>query len=87
MSAKEMFEKLGYKQLGSFKPDDNYIVIAWDKEKHGDRFTIYFYGDKEVRVVMETKRGEIYPPIVELEELQAINKQIEELGWLGSDDK
>ena len=86
MSAKEMFEKLGYEQLGSFKSDDNYIVIAWDKEKYGDKFTIYFYGDKAVRVVMETKRGEIYPPIVELEELQAINKQVEELGWLGSDD-
>ena len=40
MKAKDMFEKLGYKQLGSFKPDDNYIIIAWDKEKYGDRFTI-----------------------------------------------
>ena len=81
MSAKEMFEKLGYKQLGSFKPNDNYIVIAWDKEKHSDRFTIYFYGDKAVRVIMGTKRGEIYPPIIELEELQAINQQVKELGW------
>lgn len=81
MSAKELFEKLGYVQLGSSKPNDNYIVIAWDKEKYGDRFTIYFYGDKAVRVVMETKRGEIYPPIIELKELQAINQQIKELGW------
>ena len=81
MTAKEMFEKLGYKQLGSFRPDDNYIVIAWDKEKYSDRFTIYFYNDKAVRVIMETKRGEIYPLIVELEELQAINKQVEELDW------
>lgn len=82
MKAKDMFEKLGYKQLGSFKPNDNYIVIAWDKEIYDDRFTIYFYGDKAVRVVMETKRGEIYPPIIELEELQAINQQCRELGWL-----
>lgn len=82
MSAKEMFEQLGYKQLGSFKPNDNYIVIAWEKEKHGDRFTVYFYSDKAVRVIMETKRGEIYPPIIELEELQAINQQVKELGWL-----
>lgn len=80
-SAKEMFEELGYKQLGSFKPNDKYIIIAWDKEKHEDRFTVCFYGDKAVRVIMETKRGEIYPPIIELEELQAINKQVEELHW------
>jgi hypothetical protein len=82
MSAKEMFEKLGYKQLVSFKPNDKYIVIAWDMEKHGEEFTIYFYGSKEIRIVMETKRGEICPPLFSLEELQAINKQIEELGWL-----
>ena len=82
MSAKEMFEKLGYKQLGSFKPDDDYIVIAWNKEKYGEQFIIYFYGSKELRVVMQTKKGEIYPPLFSLDELQAINKQIEELGWL-----
>lgn len=81
MTAKEMFEKLEYKQLGSFKPNDSYIVIAWDKEIYNNRSTIYFYGDKAVRIVMETKKGEIYPPIIELEELQAINKQVEELGW------
>ena len=81
MNAEEMFEKLGYKQLGSFSPDDNYIIIAWNTEKYGETFTIYFYGSKEVRTVMETKKGEIYPPIISLEELKAINKQIEELGW------
>ena len=81
MSAKEMFEKLGYKQLGSFKPGDKYIVIAWDREKYDEQFTIYFYGSKEIRVVMETKRGELYPPLFNLEELKAINKQVEELGW------
>ena len=81
-TAKEMFENLGYKQLGSFKPNHNkYIIIAWSKEQYEDRFTVYFYDNKAVRVIMETKRGEIYPPIIELEELQAINKQVEELGW------
>ena len=52
-NAKEMFEELGYKQLGSFKPNDKYIIIAYDKEKHGDRFSVYFYGDKAVRVIMD----------------------------------
>lgn len=82
MKAKEMFEKLGYEQLGSFKPNDKYIIIAWDKEEYEDRFTIYFYADKAVRVIMETKEGKIFPPVITLEELQAINKQVEELGWL-----
>ena len=80
-TAKEMFEKLGYKQLGSFKPDDNYIIIAYEKKLYGDKEYIYFYGANEIRICLEDKKGRIYPPIVELEELQAINKQIEELGW------
>lgn len=82
MTAKEMFEKLGYRTLGTLKPDDDYIIIAYEKEVYEEKEYIYFYGAEEVRVYLEDKRGRIYPPIVELAELQAINKQIEELGWL-----
>ena len=85
MKAKEMFEKLGYKMLGTLKPDDDYIVVAYKKDVYGDKEYIYFYGAEEIRVYLEDNRGRIYTPIIELEELKAINKQIEELGWVGSD--
>jgi hypothetical protein len=84
--AKTMFEKLGYRQLETLKPDDGYIVIAYEKEIYGEKEYIYFYGAEEVRVYLEDRSGRIYPPIVELEELQAINKQVEELGWLRGED-
>lgn len=85
MKAKEMFEKLGYKMLGTLKPDDDYIIVAYEKDVYGDKEYIYFYGAEEMRVYLEDNRGKIYPPIIELEELKAINKQIEELGWVGAD--
>ena len=81
MKAKEMFEKLGYRTLGTLKPNDNYIVIAYEKELYGDELYIYFYGTKEVRLYLEGKKGKVYPSTITLEELQAINKQVEELGW------
>lgn len=81
MTAKEMFEEIGYKQLGSLKPDDNYICVAYIKEIYGEQQYIYFYGSKELRVYLEDKKCRVYPPIFTLKELQAINKQVEELGW------
>ena len=81
MSAKEMFEKLGYKMLGSFNPKDNYIIVVCNKEIYDRKTTIYFYVDKNLRIVMEDEKGCIYPPIFTLDELQAINKQVEELRW------
>lgn len=81
MSAKEMFERLGYKMLGSFNPKYNYIITAWSKKIYDCKITIYFYADKSLRIVMEDEKGGIYPPIFTLDELQAINKQVEELEW------
>lgn len=75
MSAKEMFEELGYKfeitEYDDFKPDYNYIdekdnVIYFDLE------------DKELVFVPVCKQFIIREP---LKLLQAINKQVEELGW------
>ena len=73
MSAKEMFEKLGYKQ----KNIDN--VIYYFKEIHiPNRFggSMFYHinfilKDKEIFISKNLKK----------EELQAINKQVEELGW------
>lgn len=65
MSAKEMFEKLGYKQekgdwIEYFKNEDA-IIFMDDKT---------FY-----------KRHYYDPGDINIEELKAINKQVEELGW------
>ena len=80
MSAKEMFEKLGYDfeitEWQEFKPDYNYI------DKDGN--VIYFdLEDKELCFMPAYKQMIIRQP---LKFIQAINKQVEELGWLGSDD-
>lgn len=76
-SAKEMFEELGY----SCKEDDDYIEyiqkiedctfeIAFDYNTECIEF--YYYRD-----AYDNK----YDVSLTMEELQAINKQVEELGW------
>ena len=75
MSAKEMFEELGYEfeitEYEEFKPDYNYI----DKNDN----VIYFdLEDKELCFMPTNKQMIIRQP---LKFIQAINKQIEEFGW------
>ena len=81
-SAKEMFEELGYKQEEN---DKKYISYCW-----------YYHEDKDcIRKIVFDLRGKAflaYSPynldeyedcsiFIELKELQAINKQVEELHW------
>ena len=78
MSAKEMFKKLGYKKNNEFKKIN---IISYYNEKlnwridFDNRFHcitgIYYNDDKEF------ERGYV----IDMKELQAINKQVEELGW------
>ena len=73
MTAKEMFEELGYKQVGA------HIMIG-EKIRYKKDYdnVIVFYEFKEFM-----KRGEdseSYSNFT-LEELQAINKQVKELQW------
>ena len=79
MSAKEMFEKLGYEQrfdcMGlyyyKFSPaTDSKNLSGRDWENKIRFYDRYVYSDKYISIQL----------------LQAINKQVEELGWLGSDD-
>ena len=75
MSAKEMFEKLGYKQVDKsiylieyckFVPaTDENNLSGYDWENHIKFGNLNVYSDK----------------FVNIELLQAINKQVEELGW------
>ena len=72
-TAKEMFEKLGYKYK-------NYAgYISYEKElKNGDCYFISFdYTDKTITKHQVSDR---YLPI-EIKELKAINQQVKELGW------
>lgn len=76
MSAKEMFEKLGY-----MKEEDDYSITyskdILDKQTFGyvDSEMICF--DDIYKSVYFTNKSHIT-----LDELQTINKQVEELGWL-----
>lgn len=71
MSAKEMFEKLGYTLK---KYDDELFYYELVKDA-ADEFC-------EVGIIFALKNKKVfsYNP-VSIQELQAINKQIEELGW------
>lgn len=84
MSAREMFEELGYKQE---KGDKIYITYYNGNFENKQRC------DKQITFDLESKSFIAYSPyelndyedcsiFINTEELQAINKQIEELGWL-----
>lgn len=73
-TAKEMFEELGYKYENDFV-DNN----------------IYYSGNKDVYYVFSLDRKTFFKKEymeagdITLDELQAVNKQVEELGWLNNE--
>lgn len=73
MTAKEMFEKLGYRERNNIK----ITGLIKSYFKHSDEI-IDFYSNKTFRKVGEYSVG--YYNFT-MQELQAINKQVEELGW------
>ena len=77
MKAKEMFKKLGYKQKLQYE-DDDLIAIRY-KNKYNIEIIFDLWDCDFV------KFGKIWENIgnssINMEELQAINKQVEELGW------
>lgn len=85
MSAKEMFEKLGYKLAN----DCEYYLfyekaLKENPEYENDYLHISF--EKKDKAFIKTYGDDNSPEIITMEELQAINKQVEELGWLGSEE-
>lgn len=81
-SAKEMFEELGYKVL---EEDKYWLVYGKDKV---DMIDLEFTYSKRVIGKKYIRFGKPYKSIkienidiLNIEELQAINKQVEELGW------
>lgn len=65
MTAKEMFEDLGYKLIN----DKN--IVYKGPHPTGKITHVTFFDDKQILITQS----------IGLEELQAINKQVEELGW------
>lgn len=75
MNAKEMFEELGYKE--DF-PDD-YDEILYSKPILNKE--TFAYIDSKMICFGENRVWFTNKSDLSLEELQAINKQVEELGW------
>lgn len=74
-SAKEMFEELGYKLM---KEDDKEIWYV-NKNTKPVATNITFIVQLKYFVIY---KHEIDNPCIDVKELQAINQQINELGWL-----
>ena len=88
MSAKEMFENLGYEDtsyqfqhLVRYVKKCNYNGLKLEKV-----ICIDITGDKQVEIVAYYGKLDCGVFRLKLEELQAINKQVEELGWLRGEE-
>lgn len=82
MTAKEMFEKLGYEE---FENDKSFIQYRDDSHGDGDyAFVRFNHMWKEYETGYydgyETKNEETYTVSIELH--QAITQQMKELGWI-----
>ena len=80
MSAKEMFEELGYELI---RDCEFYLfyekALKENAEYENDYLHISF--EKQDKEVIKTYGDDNSPEAITMRELQAINKQVEELGW------
>lgn len=81
MTAKEMFEALGYEQATN---NNNFIeYLLWNRdEEDKDYFYVRFHLTWKSYVIGYCDGYEIQPIIVPIKEHKAITKQMEELGWV-----
>ena len=77
MTARQMFEKLGYEY--NERTEKLYGIIEYSKQFEYAEMTIDF-DNKSKEVELYTDKSDVAIDIT-LEELQAINKQVEELEW------
>ena len=91
MTAKEMFEKLGFKQTLCINEDcEEYAQIEYESKSPFDEYTtikIYFVSEGFFASLYEydfdkEKMVKIGGCIVDCETLKAITQQMKELGWL-----
>ena len=93
MTAKEMFEELGYSQIKHnvfdeepkenefITQDEPYISYIQENEQAIEEIEFRFYGKNVWFKGYRKDLKHIVPAPINTKELQAINKQIEELGW------
>ena len=79
MSAKEMFEKLGYIECHENEWDLSYSKTIVNNQFYTSPITINFRKMCDETIEKYDIEGNSVP--IYVLELQAINKQIEELGW------
>lgn len=80
MTAKEMFEKLGYNELIKHKSYMFYIKPLKEiVEYENDEIHLEFNFTNKQIVKTYGDDNSVYG--ITIDELQAINKQVEELGW------
>ena len=77
MTAKEMFEKLGYKQIKQHKHLTHLIVYEKYDRQYDETSKITF--NTSGRVISKELNDEGW--CIFIPELRAINKQVEELRW------
>lgn len=90
MSAKEMFEALGYKQeimqdCAGYETDtmiDRWITYSKIEDNGIDKTDVIIYFEIYGRSFSKQERNLRYNLEISLEEFKAIQKQIEELGWI-----
>ena len=76
--ADEMFEKLGYEKNLHINKKEQVWGEYWIENKHCKKIS-FDYIDKEICVSANYDYEALY---FNIQELQAINKKCEELGWL-----
>lgn len=80
MSAKEMFEELGYDLM----LDCKYYIYYQKPLKENPEYEkdyLHISFEKDDKAFIKTYGDDNSPEIIGMQELKAINKQIEELGW------
>ena len=80
MKAKEMFEQLGYKKLITHKTYMFYIKELRENPEYENDY-IHLEFDFKDKTICKTYGDDNSVYEITLEELQAINQQVKELGW------
>ena len=84
MSAKEMFEKYGYELVNDDECELIYQTYSYPEYDDTEQIIKF---DKICKTVTSAQGFSFNRPCeICVDELKIINKQVEELGWLGSDD-
>ena len=76
MTAKEMFEKLGYE----LKQGVDFLLYVLESKENPD-IQYYIEFETDIKTIIIDTNHKNFVNDITLKELQAINKQVEELGW------